>query len=78
VTAPSRDVVAAAPGGAATTIAAAVRSGAVDAVDVVRAHLDHLAAVEPRRGKVRAFPRMAGIIFQTPAGMSRRGFSFPS
>ncbi len=39
----------------ATEIADRVRSGALDAVDVVQAHLDHIARVEPRIG---AFQRL--------------------
>ena len=48
-------------GRAATELAAAVRSGAISAVDVVRAHLDHLAAVEHRLGAFVSTRRVAAL-----------------
>ncbi len=48
-------------GRAATDLAAAVRSGAISAVEVVRAHLDHLAAVEHRLGAFVSTRRVAAL-----------------
>ncbi|WP_409329297.1 amidase [Trujillonella humicola] len=45
----------------ATEIAARVRSGELSAVEVVRAHLDHLEAVEPRVGAFRVVRREAAL-----------------
>src|SRR5215207_9962264 len=45
----------------ATEIARLVRSGEVTAVDVVRAHLGHLDAVEPRVGAFRVVRREAAL-----------------
>ncbi len=56
------------PGGArvvglpATVIAARVRSGELSAVDVVRAHLLHLADVEPRIGAFRVVRAAAALL----------------
>ena len=45
----------------ATTLASAVRKGEVSAVDVVRAHLDHLAQVEHRLGAFVSVRRRAAL-----------------
>jgi amidase len=45
----------------ATEIAERVRSGAVSAVDVVRAHLDHIAAVDARIGAFRVVREEAAL-----------------
>ncbi|MGY1603243.1 amidase [Geodermatophilus sp. SYSU D00815] len=45
----------------ATEIAARVRSGALSAVDVVRAHLDHIAAVDARVGAFRVVRAEAAL-----------------
>src|SRR3954451_22529598 len=45
----------------ATEIAERVRSGAVSAVDVVRAHLDHIAAVDARIGAFRVVRTEAAL-----------------
>ena len=56
-----------APGGArvvglpASVIAAGVRSGELSAVEVVRAHLAHLADVEPRIGAFRVVRAEAAL-----------------
>ena len=46
----------------ATEIAARVRSGELSAVDVVRAHLEHIAAVDARVGAFRVVRRAAALI----------------
>jgi amidase len=46
----------------ATEIAARVRSGELSAVDVVRAHLEHIAAVDARVGAFRVVRRSAALI----------------
>jgi amidase len=46
----------------ATEIAAAVRAGELSAVDVVRAHLEHIAAVDPRVGAFRVVRRAAALV----------------
>ncbi len=48
-------------GRTATQIAALVRDGEVSAVEVARAHLDHLAEVEPRLGAFAAVRRDAAL-----------------
>ena len=48
-------------GQSATTLARAVRDGEVTAVEVVRAHLDHLAAVEHRLGAFVSVRRRAAL-----------------
>jgi amidase len=45
----------------ATEIAARVRSGELSAVDVVRAHLEHIEAVDSRIGAFRVVRRMAAL-----------------
>jgi amidase len=45
----------------ATEIAERVRSGAVSAIDVVRAHLDHIAAVDARIGAFRVVREEAAL-----------------
>ena len=46
----------------ATEIAARVRSGELSAVDVVRAHLEHVAAVDARVGAFRVVRRSAALL----------------
>ena len=46
----------------ATEIAARVRSGELSAVDVVRAHLEHIAAVDARVGAFRVVRRTAALV----------------
>jgi amidase len=46
----------------ATEIAARVRAGELSAVDVVRAHLEHIAAVDARVGAFRVVRRTAALI----------------
>jgi amidase len=46
----------------ATEIAAGVRAGELSAVDVVRAHLEHIAAVDARIGAFRVVRRTAALI----------------
>ena len=46
----------------ATEIAARVRAGELSAVDVVRAHLEHIAAVDPRVGAFRVVRRTAALV----------------
>jgi amidase len=46
----------------ATEIAAGVRAGELSAVDVVRAHLEHIAAVDARVGAFRVVRRTAALI----------------
>ncbi|TFV73813.1 amidase [Blastococcus sp. CT_GayMR19] len=46
----------------ATEIAARVRAGELSAVDVVRAHLEHIAAVDARVGAFRVVRRAAALI----------------
>ncbi|MDP9461280.1 MAG: amidase family protein [Actinomycetota bacterium] len=46
----------------ATEIAARVRSGELSAVDVVRAHLEHIAAVDARVGAFRVVRRTAALL----------------
>src|SRR5688500_7450847 len=46
----------------ATEIAARVRTGDLSAVDVVRAHLEHIAAVDARIGAFRVVRRSAALI----------------
>lgn len=58
----------------ATEIAARVRSGALDAVDVVQAHLDHIAQLDPRVG---AFQRVLAdrALAEAARLRARPGFS---
>ena len=46
----------------ATEIAARVRAGELSAVDVVRAHLEHIAAVDARIGAFRVVRRTAALL----------------
>src|SRR3954451_22952195 len=61
----------------ATEIAERVRSGALRAEDVVRAHLDHIAEVDARIGAFRVVRREAALAEAAAVDGSARRGSFP-
>src|SRR3712207_7385712 len=61
----------------ATEIARLVRSGEVTAVDVVRAHLDHLDAVDARVGAFRVVRREAALAEARAVDTALTRFALP-
>src|SRR3954470_9275778 len=61
----------------ATELAARVRSGALRAVDVVRAHLDHIAEVDARIGAFRVVRTEAALAEAADLDASARRASPP-
>ncbi|NEK85181.1 amidase [Blastococcus saxobsidens] len=61
----------------ATEIAALVRAGEVTAVDVVRAHLDHIEAVDARVGAFRVVRREAALLEAAAVDASLTRFALP-
>jgi amidase len=61
----------------AVEIAARVRSGEITAVDVVRAHLDHIAAVDGRIGAFRVVRREAALAEAAAVDASLTRFALP-
>jgi amidase len=60
----------------ATVIAAGVREGELSAVDVVRAHLAHIEAVDARVGAFRVLRRDAALAEARARCESKRGRRF--
>ena len=61
----------------AAEIAARVRSGEITAVDVVRAHLDHIEAVDGRIGAFRVVRREAALAEAAAVDASLTRFALP-
>jgi amidase len=61
----------------AAEIAARVRTGEITAVDVVRAHLDHIAAVDARIGAFRVVRREAALAEAAAVDASLTRFALP-
>src|SRR3712207_1294437 len=61
----------------ATELATRVRSGELTAVEVVRAHLAHLDAVEPRIGAFRVVRREAALVEAHAVDTALTRFAMP-